>query len=266
MTEWNATAYNHISTLQEVMAEEEIRRLKLTGTERVLDVGCGDGKVTAEIADLVPRGSVVGVDPSRNMIDFAAGHFGPPQHPNLRFETGDARRLPYRAEFNLVVSFNALHWVPEQEDALRSIQAALLPGGQALLRMVPREKGWSIEYIIEEVRVRPRWAGFFTGFRPPFAHFTPQQYRAMAERCELVVDHILVEDGSWDFGSRAAFAAFCAATFVEWTRLLPEADRAAFIADVLDHYRAAACLQPGEENVFKFQQMEVALRKPGNRQ
>jgi trans-aconitate 2-methyltransferase len=262
MTEWNASDYNHISTLQEVMAEEEIRRLVLNGSERVLDVGSGDGKVTAQLAGLVPRGSVLGVDPSRNMIEFASSHFGPAERPNLRFELGDARRLPYRAEFDLVVSFNALHWVPEQEEALRCIAAALKPGGRALLRLVPRERGWSIEYVIEEVRARPRWAGFFTGFLPPFAHFTPEQYRGMAERSGLEVDHIRVEDGSWDFRTGAAFVAFCSATFVEWTRKLPEADRLAFITDALDHYRAAASLKQGEENVFKFQQMEVALTKP----
>src|SRR5262249_39922285 len=54
--------------------------------------------------------------------------------PNLRFEVADARRLPYRSEFDLVVSFNALHWVQEQEDALRNMRAALKPGGRALLR------------------------------------------------------------------------------------------------------------------------------------
>jgi ubiquinone/menaquinone biosynthesis C-methylase UbiE len=263
MSEWNASDYNHISTLQEVMARKEIQRLKLAGSERVLDIGCGDGKVTAEIAALVPRGVVLGVDPSHNMIEFASSHFGTPARANLRFEVGDARRLPYRSEFDVVVSFNALHWVPEQEAALRCIQVALKPGGRALLRFVPREEGWAIEYILEEVRSRSRWADFFTGFRPPFAHFTPDQYRGMAERCGLVVDNIVVEAGAWDFKSRAAFTAFCAATFVEWNRMVPELERPAFIADVLDHYRAAACPKPGEENVFKFRQMEVTLTKPG---
>lgn len=264
MTEWSASAYNHISTLQQVMAEKEIRRLELAGGERVLDVGCGDGKVTAEIAGLVPRGSVLGIDPSHNMIGFASRHFGPARWPNLRFEVADARRLTYRAEFDLVVSFNALHWVKEQEDALRGIRAALKPGGRALLRFVPSEAGWAIEYVIEEVRLRARWAGFFTGFRPPFAHFTPEQYREMAERSGLLVQHILVEDGSWDFQSPQAFIAFCAATFVEWTRKVPEPNRADFIVDVLDQYRAGACSGPGDENVFRFQQMEVALTRPAD--
>jgi ubiquinone/menaquinone biosynthesis C-methylase UbiE len=258
MTEWNASAYNRISTLQEVLAEQEIGRLKLSGGERVLDVGCGDGKVTAEIAPLVPHGSVLGVDPSHNMIDFAAGHFG--AVPNLRFEVADVRNLPYREEFDLVVSFNALHWVNEQDKALRCIRAALKPGGRALLRFVPKSDQ-ALEYVIEEVRSRPRWASFFTSFRPPFAHFSPDEYRSMAVAAGLTVGGIRVESGAWDFKSRAAFADFCRATFVEWTRLLPESDRLAFITEVLDRYQAVATTKPGEEHVFKFLQMEVALRR-----
>src|SRR5687767_2281707 len=85
MSEWNATAYNQISALQAAMANEELARLAFKGDERVLDVGCGDGKITAEIATRVPRGAVLGVDPSRNMIEFATSHFAATR-PNLRFE------------------------------------------------------------------------------------------------------------------------------------------------------------------------------------
>ena len=89
MAEWNASEYNRQSSLQAALAEEQLGRLTLEGSERVLDVGCGDGKITAEIAARVPRGSVLGVDPSENMIAFAARHFGPATHPNLRFEVAD---------------------------------------------------------------------------------------------------------------------------------------------------------------------------------
>jgi trans-aconitate 2-methyltransferase len=84
----------------------------------------------------------------------------------------------------------------------------------------------------------------------------------MAQRSGLLVRHIRVEDGSWVFPSREAFAEFCGATFVEWTGEVPEPERPAFIAEVLDRYRAGACPRSGEENVFKFQQMEVALTRP----
>jgi trans-aconitate 2-methyltransferase len=96
------------------MAQEVLSQLNLKGTERVLDVGCGNGKVTAEIASHLPQGAVLGVDSSADMIAFALSHFGPALRPNLRFQTADARRLPFREEFDLVVSFNALHWIREQ--------------------------------------------------------------------------------------------------------------------------------------------------------
>src|ERR1700742_1106606 len=138
MTEWNATEYAQRSGLQVAMAKEVLALLDLEGSERILDVGSGNGRTTAEIAARVPNGFVVGVDPSHDMVDFASSHFGPAVVPNLRFEVGDARRLPFRGEFDLVVSFNALHWVPQQDEALRCIHAALKPGGTAQLRMVAK--------------------------------------------------------------------------------------------------------------------------------
>src|SRR5262249_34320209 len=107
MTEWDATEYARQSSLQQAMAGEVLALLDLKERGRVRAVGCGNGKITVEIAARVPRGSVVGVAPSWDMIAFASSHFGPALRPNLRFVEGDVRRLPFRDEFDLVVSFNA---------------------------------------------------------------------------------------------------------------------------------------------------------------
>lgn len=259
MTEWNADEYNRQSSLQAALAEEQLGRLTLEGAERVLDVGCGEGKITAEIAARVPRGSVLGVDPSQDMIAFASRHFGPATRPNLRFEVADARRLAYRQEFDRVVSFNALHWVPEQSAALRSIRAALVDKGQALLRFVPNGPRKSLEDVIEDVRKSARWAGYFTGFQKPYAHFSAEEYQALANENGFRVQRLELEDRAWDFRTREAFVAFGRATFVEWTRHLPENDWPAFITEVLDLYRTVTADNPQEVNTFKFYQMEVVL-------
>ena len=96
MTEWDAAAYARISGLQAAMAAEVLALLQFEGDEQVLDVGCGNGAITSQIATRVPRGSVTGVDPSREMIAYATGHFGPGAFPNLRFDLCDARTLPFR--------------------------------------------------------------------------------------------------------------------------------------------------------------------------
>jgi trans-aconitate 2-methyltransferase len=152
MTEWNAPAYACIAGLQEAMAAEVLALLKLKGSEKVLDLGCGNGNVTAEIAARVPDGLVVGVDASTDMISFAASHYSPSAHPNLHFETCDIRRISLREKFDLVVSFNALHWIPDQDEALRAIRSALKSDGLAQLRLVPDGERKGLETVIEETR------------------------------------------------------------------------------------------------------------------
>jgi trans-aconitate 2-methyltransferase len=258
MTEWDAGGYHEQSSLQRWLAGEHLASLTLAGGERVLDVGCGDGAITTQIADRVPGGSVLGIDPSERMIAYAADHC---RRPNLRFEPADARTLPYRGEFDLAVSFNALHWVPEQSQALRSIRAALRPGGRAFLELVPEGERTCLEDVIDRTRRAARWNAHFAGYRPPYLHLWPDEYRRLAEECDFRVEAVRTEQKRWDFGSRRGFVDFARVTFVEWTRMLPEADRLAFIDDVLDDY-ARLDGDPGGPRVFVFYQMEVALRRP----
>jgi trans-aconitate 2-methyltransferase len=136
MTEWDAAEYVQRSGLQEAMADEVLSLLDLEGQERILDIGCGDGRITAAIAARVPESMVVGVDSSHAMISFASSRFGQSIRPNVRFEIADARNLPFRDEFDLVVSFNALHWLREQDAPLRSIRLAMSP-------MVRHNYAWS---------------------------------------------------------------------------------------------------------------------------
>ncbi len=260
MTEWDAAGYARQSTLQKWLADECLAGLDLGGVERVLDIGCGDGKITAEIAGRLDRGTVLGVDPSTQMIAFAREQFAH-SHNNLAFEVGDARDLPFHDEFDLVVSFNALHWVPEQSAALARIRAALTSSGRAVLQFVPQGERKSLEDVLEEVRSTPRWAGYFSGYRRPFVHVTADEYSAMLADNGLRLDGADTELKSWDFGSRDGFVHFAEVTFVEWTRMLPPQSRAAFIEDVLDTYGALGDGTTADANVFRFYQMRVVLRR-----
>jgi trans-aconitate 2-methyltransferase len=253
MTEWNASGYARVAELQEVMAGEVLALLTLNGNEQVLDLGCGNGKVTAEIAARVPEGSVVGVDASDKMIAFAEQNYG--DRPNLRFQTCDIRRLPFHDEFDLIVSFNALHWIPDQENALRALRSAIKPGARAQLRLVPDGERKSLESVLEETRESPRWARFFESFHDPYLHLTPVQYAALAERSGFRLLDIRTQDKAWDFETRAAFEAFGAVTFVEWSKRLPEQEKRAFVQDVLDRY----ALLVNAEHSFRFYQMDVVL-------
>lgn len=261
-TEWSGRDYNPVSEMQRTIALDALTRIALRGTERVLDVGCGDGKITAHLAASVPEGSALGVDRSGAMVAFASEHFGPDSHPNLRFEMADAGNLPHRDEFDLVVSFHALHWVLDPASAFRSFRAALKTEGRVLLICLVSGERPSVLDDIDATRRSSRWSGYFPGFRKPYAHFRAGQYCAMAERAGLEVARVEETEIAWDFETRAAFVEFSRATFVYWTRLLPASERDSFIIDVLDRYRAAAPESP-EDNVFRFRQMEALFTAGG---
>jgi trans-aconitate 2-methyltransferase len=257
MTEWNAAAYVQRSSLQEAMAAEVLALLRLDGNERVLDIGCGDGRVTSEIARRLPHGSVVGVDASHDMITFAQTHAA--QQRNLNFEIANAATLSFQSDFDLIVSFNALHWLPDPNPPLRCIRAAMKPTAHAQLRLVPLGPRKSLETIMEETRQSPRWAKHFQDFTNPYLRATPEEYAAAAERNHLRAGSLHVSDKSWDFQSRENFFAFGSVTFVEWTRRVPDSEKPAFINDVLGRYQTVAAATPAEAHTFKFYQLDITL-------
>ncbi len=261
MTEWDPTNYVLRSALQESMAAEVLARLYLTGNERVLDIGCGDGRVTAAIATRLPNGSILGVDSSHDMIAYAQTHA---RLPNLQFAVADARNLAFHSQFDLVVSFNALHWLPDQDAPLRGIRTALKPSARAQLRLVADGERKSLETVLEETRRAEKWAPYYKNFRDPYLHLTPEQYAQAAERNALRVQQIDTALKSWDFQTRQNFFAFGQVTFVEWTRALPESEKAAFINDVLTNYaqvssNSAPVNTTTQPHTFHFYQMDMTL-------
>ncbi len=92
---WNPEDYAKNSDAQLKWARELREKLDLQGNESVLDVGCGDGKITADFAVALPKGRVVGVDSSAQMIDYATRTYADTQYPNLSFACNDARSQNY---------------------------------------------------------------------------------------------------------------------------------------------------------------------------
>ena len=256
---WSGADYARHSSLQEAMAEEVLSRLRLSGDDQLLDLGCGDGRLSARIAERLPYGSVLGVDASADMVAYAQRQFA--ARPNLRFAVADARRLAFDAAFDLLVSFNALHWVPQQADALRGIRRALKPQARAHLRLVTRSALTSLEEVAEQVRRLPLWEDAFVGFTDPYLRLDADEYVALADSLGLACVSCHSEMKRWDFGSEQAFFGFCHAGFGAWTRVLPEARRQAFVDEVMRRYLSQVDAALGERHIFHFMQTDVELRR-----
>jgi trans-aconitate methyltransferase len=257
-SEWHALEYDEVSSLQKWLADRSLAQLTLRGDERVLDVGCGDGKITAEIADRLPTGSILGIDRSHDMVDYARKHN---PRANLDFRVCGACEMAFPAEFDLAVSFNTLHWVHEQETALRALHDSLKAGGAAFLQMVGHGTRKSLEHVISETCDAARWAKYFVGFQQPYVHFTPQRYAELTTACGFTVQSVPLVACKWDFRTRDAFVKWAEGTFSDWTSQLPEPLRDAFIADVLDAYGKLRSDSSDPPNLFVFYQMMASLRR-----
>ena len=120
---WNANLYDTKHSFVWQYGGDLVSLLAPRPGEHILDIGCGTGHLTAQIAE--SGAHVVGVDQSMSMIAAAREAY-----PNLKFEVADARELPFQAEFDAVFSNAALHWIHEPELVIRNIWKALRPEGR----------------------------------------------------------------------------------------------------------------------------------------
>jgi trans-aconitate 2-methyltransferase len=127
-TAWNSELYQSNHAYVWKFGRELLAMLGPKPHERILDVGCGTGQLTAEISK--SGAVVIAVDQSREMIAAAKGNY-----PELHFEVADVAMTQYSAEFDAVFSNAALHWVRNQRGAIAAIARALKPGGRFVFEM-----------------------------------------------------------------------------------------------------------------------------------
>jgi trans-aconitate 2-methyltransferase len=131
VTQWHGENYRDIATLQRSIASKTLAGLVLEGYECALDVGCSDGTITMQLAERVsPRTGARNryLNEHDRLCPLAASW------PNVDSEVNDVLTIRYCQEFDLVVSFNALHWVHDLGLAFQRITGALIHGDRAMLQ------------------------------------------------------------------------------------------------------------------------------------
>ena len=233
---WNAAEYEQHSSSQQLWAQGMIERLDLSGDERILDIGCGDGKVTAELAVRVPRGSVLGIDTSAEMIEFARGRFPPARIPNLSFRLGDATRLNFDDDFDLVVSFSCLHWVRDHVAVLKGIRRSLKSGGRVVLQFGGKGNATSVLDATADVVARSQWTPYFKGFGYMWAFCSPEEYAALLYQVGLVPQRIELVPKDMVYEGTRGLKGWMRTTWLPYIERVPETLRDKFVAEIVQRY------------------------------
>lgn len=232
--EWNADEYAKYSSGQEKWAKELLAKLELNGNEAVLDLGCGDGRITVEIADMVQNGSVIGVDNSEEMIKLAKERYPAETYNNLSFEVMDAKELKFTGKFNVVFSNAALHWVDDHRKVLEGINRSLKPGGRFLIQTGGTGNAAAGFEIIELMSAVDKWRSYLKDAKSPYNFFSDKDYEELVPdtgfkplRIELLKKD-MVHEGI------EAFKGFIRTTWLPFTQSIPEDKREQFITETAE--------------------------------
>lgn len=136
--EWDAALYEKNHGFVAEYGNGLLKFVEPDPQQTILDVGCGTGTLTHELA--TRAGRVVGVDASPAMVDAARRAF-----PQIEFLVADALELPFENQFDVVFSNAVFHWIADHDRLLKTLRRVLKPGGRLVCEFGARDNVAAIE-------------------------------------------------------------------------------------------------------------------------
>jgi len=162
--DWDAATYDKVSEPQVQWAIEQLDRLALTGEEVVLDAGCGSGRVTAMLADRVPRGRVYGVDVAPSMAEHAQQALG----DRATIFCQDLTALSLPEPVDAAFSNATFHWIHDHDALFAALARSMKPGARLVAQCGGRGNIDSFRTLSDEVALEPPFAAYFDSWRKPW--------------------------------------------------------------------------------------------------
>jgi trans-aconitate 2-methyltransferase len=257
--EWNSSEYHRLSQPQVSWGKKVLARLTLRGDELLLDAGCGTGRLTAELLEALPRGKVVALDISQNLLRSAREHLQPQFGERVPLVAADLQELPFDGVFDGVVSTAAFHWVLDHDRLFRGLHRALRPGGWLQAQC---GGGPNIAHLRERMRalaVSPQYVPFLAGYPEPWLYQDAEGAAATLQRAGFVDVHTSLESAPTAMGDHTRFTEFVSTVIVRtYLERIPEAGlRRQYVAQLAD--QAAADDPPF---VLDYWRLNLSARKP----
>ncbi len=149
--DWDATTYDRIADPMHRWGLAVLARLELVGDERVLDAGCGSGRVTEALLERLPEGHVIALDASPAMLAAAQGRlarFG----ERVEFVEADlGKPLPVDAPVDAILSTATFHWVPDHDALFHNLAAVVRSGGRLAAQCGGSGNIASLERVLRDI-------------------------------------------------------------------------------------------------------------------
>jgi len=211
-----------------------LSRLRLRGDEVVLDAGCGTGRLTADLLEALPRGRVVGVDLSQNMLRSARDHLGVRFGTRVNLVAADLLRLPFSRAFDGIVSTAAFHWVLDHDRLFLNLRGVLVSGGWLEAQCGGGPNLARLRTRADALAATARFAPSFAGFREPWFYQDAKGAAATLRRAGFVDVETSIEPALTVLENADQYVEFVRNIILrEHLQRLPSQDlRDAFIAEL----------------------------------
>ncbi len=232
---WNAEKYAGISQQQMQWALQTLGYASVKGDESILDIGCGDGKITAALANLT-TGSVTGIDRSREMISYATRHYQTSEHANLSFCVGRAEAFFPEKRVDVITSFTALHWVSDHNRLLQHFASILSERGTLVLQFPGSGNAADLIECAFQIMHSLPWEPHFRSFSFPWQFFAPGEYETLLigagfqPRALELLPRRMTHEGA------EGLTDWMEATWLPFTECVPPKQRQAFLSEIVDLY------------------------------
>jgi trans-aconitate 2-methyltransferase len=177
MTEWNAQAYDRLANPMQSWGETIVASLDLRGDESALDLGCGSGRLTEHLLRRLPRGHVIAVDRSANMLEAARAHLEPEFNGHVEYVQRSVEQIDFDRIADLAFSNAALHWVPDHPRMFGAIFRALKPGGLFIAQCGGGPNILSVRQRAQKLMDAEPYRLYFEGWPGPWVFATPDEAR-----------------------------------------------------------------------------------------
>jgi len=254
--DWNPTAYAGNSTAQEGWGEELHGKLRLRGDETIVDIGCGDGRLTARLARRVPRGRVLGIDASETMVQHARATWG--QVPALEFRRADASSFRLEFQADVLVSNAVLHWVADLRPVFQACREALKSDGRILFQMGGVGNVSRLEDAAERVLARDPWREWFPAGMPRvWTMHSPEEAVRDLQAAGLAPLRAELLERDMVHADPVAMLGWMRSTWFSAVAPAPEAQREELLAQIRDAYLEECPPDAGGRTHVRMVRLEV---------
>jgi trans-aconitate methyltransferase len=219
--EWNAAAYHVLSEPQFHWGLRVLDRISLSGHERVLDAGCGSGRLTKELVRRVPQGFVVACDLSENMTHAAMNTLG----DQGTVVCADLLNLPFRSAFDLVFSTATFHWIRDHDSLFSELRNVLQSGGR-----VEAQCGGGANLAVVHARAKAlaaqsHFRAYYDDWHEPWLFASPRETEARLRRAGFTRAKCSLEHAPTEFPDANRYRAFLEAVVMRpFLSRLPSAE------------------------------------------